>query len=211
MAKIVKLSEGKEKAIEKALEVLASGGIIVYPTETSYGVGADALNAEAVGKVHETKRQPKDKPISVIVANEKQAEEVAEIGKKERELIHNFMPGPLTLICRQKEIVPKNLTTTGIAFRIPGNEFAKELAEKFGKAITATSANLHGMPAIYSGKEAIEVFGNIVDLIVDAGELPKREASTIYCLINNVMFREGKISKQELEKVLGKEIKVSGK
>ena len=196
----------QENALEKAVEVLQDGGIIVYPTETSYGIGADALNSEAVAKVHSTKKQPEDKPISVIVASEKQAEEIVELNEQGRRIIREFMPGPLTLICEQKDTVPENLTTNGVAFRIPGNEFAHKLVEKFGRAITATSANIHGKPAIFSASEAAETFRDSVDLIVDAGTLPTAKASTIYCNFNNILFREGSIKQEELEKVLGHEV-----
>ncbi len=198
MAEIVKI----EQAIEPALRILEQGGIVVYPTETSYGIGANALNAEAVEKVRLAKEQPSDKPISVIVAGEKQAEQVAELDQKARKLIHNFMPGPLTLICKQREIVPKNLASNGIAFRISSNPFALELAEKFGKPITATSANLHGHPAIYSAKEAIGVFSQRVDLIVDAGDLPRKEASTIYDIVNEKILRKGQIKREEILEAL---------
>ncbi|MDP6670789.1 MAG: L-threonylcarbamoyladenylate synthase [archaeon] len=198
MAKIVKI----EQAIEPALQVLKEGGVIVYPTETSYGIGVDALSSNAVEKVHLAKKQPGSKPISVIVANEKQAEQVAELNENARRLIHNFMPGPLTLICKKREIAPKNLSSTGIAFRISSSPFAHELVEKFGRAITATSANLHNQPAIYSAKEAIEVFGDSVDLIVDADNLPKNEASTIYDSVNDKILREGQIKQGEILEAL---------
>jgi len=199
LAAVVRLEKGnEEKAIEEAVKVLQKGGIIVYPTETCYGLGADALNEKAVEKVHLAKRQPREKPISVIAGNEKQAGEIAELDENARKLIHNFMPGPLTLVCEKKEVIPEVLTKDAIAFRIPGNEFARELAEKFGHAITATSANIHGEPAIYSAKEAEQKLGRSVDLIVDAGELPKREASTIYDLINKRIIREGPISEGQI-------------
>jgi len=209
VAKIVKVED--ENAISDAVRVLKNGGIIIYPTETSYGVGADALNEEAVEKVHKAKEQPHDKPISVIVAGEKQAEQVAYLNERSRELVHKFMPGPLTLISRHKEIVPANITTNGIAFRISSNEFASKLARSFGHAITATSANIHGKPAIYSAEEAIRVFGEKVNLIVDAGNMDKKPASTIYCTFSNILLRGGEIPKQELEKVLGKEIETGNK
>ena len=198
MAKIVKIGQ----AIAPALEVLRQGGIIVYPTETSYGIGADALNHNAVEKVHLAKGQPNDKPISVIVASEEQAEQVAELDEKARGLIHNFMPGPLTLICKKREIVPKNLSSDTVAFRISSNSFARELCEKFGKPITATSANLHNQPAIYSAKKAIEVFDSRVDLIVDAGDLQQNAASTIYDVATSTIMRRGTTPEDIIKKVL---------
>jgi len=203
MARIVRLAEGNENlALEEAVKALQEGKMIAYPTETSYGIGADALNEKAVEKVHEAKQQPKDKPISVIVADEKQAEKVAELDENARKLIHNFMPGPLTIVCRKGENVPDTLSRGSIAFRISGNKFARRLAEKFGGAITATSANLHGEPAIYSAKELKEKLGNKLDLIVDAGRLPHREASTIYNIINKRVIRRGAVSEEKILKVM---------
>ena len=86
------------KALEKAIKVLKSGGLVVYPTETSYGIGADALNPKVVERVHAAKKQPKEKSISVIVASERQADEIAEIDENARKLIREFMTGPLTLV-----------------------------------------------------------------------------------------------------------------
>lgn len=204
MATVIKLTkENSGKVLEKAAGILANGGLVVYPTETSYGIGADALNSEAVARVHEAKGQDKSKPISVIVGNAEQAEEVAEINDKALKLIHKFMPGPLTLVCRKKENVPEILSKDTVALRISANDFARALAEKFG-AITATSANLHGEEAIYSGKKTVEVFGEKVDLIVDAGELPKNKASTIYDVLNGKVLREGPVSGGEIGKVLEK-------
>jgi L-threonylcarbamoyladenylate synthase len=198
MAEIVKI----EQAMAPALKVLKEGGIIVYPTETSYGIGADALNSNAVEKVHLAKKQPNNKPISVIVASEEQAEQVAELNENARRLIHNFMPGPLTIISKKRETVPENLSSDTIAFRISSSPFAHELCEKFGKPITATSANLHNQPAIYSVKQAIEVFENRVDLIVDAGDLKQNAASTIYDSVNEKILREGQIKQEEILKAL---------
>jgi L-threonylcarbamoyladenylate synthase len=208
----VKLGEASEKeTIKEAVGVLLKGGVVVYPTETSYAIGADALNAGAVERVHEAKKQPKSKPVSVIVASEEQAEEIAQIEADTRRLIHNFMPGPLTLLCPKKRIVPQILSREGIAFRIPANRFARALAKELGRAITATSANIHGREALFSAKEAEQRLGKKVDLIVDAGQLPKREASTIFSVMHNKLLRKGPIKREQIEKVLGHEIKTGKK
>ena len=206
MARIVKLSDGLGAAIDAAVNVLKEGGVIVFPTETSYGLGTDALNAKAVEKVHNAKEQPLNKPISVVVASVEQAKEIAKVGENAEKLIHNFMPGPLTLVCKKNKGVPDALSKESIAFRIPGHEFAMALAKGLGRAVTATSANIHDKPAIYSGKEAVEVFGEVVDLIVDAGDLPKQEASTIFSCVDNRPLREGPVSREGIEKVLSQKI-----
>ncbi|MDD5163882.1 MAG: L-threonylcarbamoyladenylate synthase [Candidatus ainarchaeum sp.] len=203
MAETIKLKNGKKKAIEKALETLRKGKVIIFPTETSYGIGADALNEKAVEKVHKAKKQPNSKPISVIIADLKQAGKIVKLNNETRVLAKKFFPGPLTIIAPEKK-VPKNLAKNGIAFRVPANKFARELCRAFGKPITATSANLHGEPAIFDSKELIEKFSDGVDLIIDAGMLPQKKASTIYCTINHKILREGKITKKEIEKALEK-------
>lgn len=195
------MKQGK-KAIEKAIIVLEKKGTIIFPTETSYGIGADALDKKAVAKVHEAKQQSQSKPISVIVSDLEQAEKIAELNAEARILAKKFFPEPLTLIAKQKSTVPKNLSRKKIALRIPSNKFARELCKKFGKPITATSANIHEEPAIYSGKKAIEKFFGKVDLIIDAGRLPKRKASAIYDTIGHKIIREGKISEKQIKKEL---------
>lgn len=203
---IIKLGKKKiSKAIQTAAEVLEKGGIIIFPTETSYGIGADATNEEAIEKVHEAKKQPHDKAVSVIVSDLKQAGQIAELDEEARALAKKFFPEPLTIITREKN-VPKNLTQNGIAFRVSSNKFARELCRAFGKPVTATSANIHGEEPIFSGKEAIEKFFGTADLIIDSGKLPQRTASTIYSTIEHKILREGKITKKQIEKALGKKV-----
>jgi len=199
--KIIRLTKADfSNAVKEAAAILKLGGIVVFPTETSYGIAADALNESAVNKVHDAKKQSHDKPISVIVADEKQLDTIAEVNAEAVKLMKKFMPGALTLIVEKKPIVPNALTQNEIAFRISSNRFAHALAKKFGGAITATSANIHGEPAIFSGKDAASVFSNSVDLVIDAGILPLAKASTIYCVVRHELLREGEIKKDKIEK-----------
>jgi len=196
------IKEGK-KAMEKAVAVLKAGGVIIFPTETSYGIGADALNKKAVSKVHALKQQPESKEIGVIVSSLEQIKKVSEWNSEAERLARKFFPGPLTVIVKEKSIVPANLTKRGIAFRIPSNKFAMELCKAFGKPITATSANIHGKKPIFDSKEAAKEFSGKADLVVDAGKLPKNKASTVYCTLSHKVLRKGKIKEKEIEKVLG--------
>lgn len=206
--KLIRLSGTNfSEAVKEAAAVIKKGGIVIFPTETSYGIAADALNEKAVYKVHDAKRQPYDKPISVIVADEKQLGKIAKANAEAKILMKKFMPGPLTIIVEKKTVVPNALTTTEIAFRISSSKFAHALAKEFGGAITATSANIHGEPAIFSGKDAASVFANRVDLVIDDGILPAAKASTIYCIIRHEVLREGEITKELIEKTLKKELK----
>src|SRR3989344_9539447 len=166
--------------IAKIARVLKNGGIIIYPTETSYGIGADALDKKAVLKIHEAKKQPTNKPISIIVPDIRVAKKFGKISSDAEKIMKKFIPGPLTLIVEKHGKVPNILSRKTIAVRISSDKTADAIAKRFGSAITATSANAHGKPPIYSFRRALEEFGGKVDLIVNAGNLPKRKASTIY-------------------------------
>jgi L-threonylcarbamoyladenylate synthase len=182
--------------------VLKEGGVIAYPTESCYGLGADAMNEKAVRRIHDIKGQAYTKPVSVIVGNTETAARFGVIGKKEKALISRFMPGPLTLIVRKRKAVPDILSRKTLGLRISSHPVADAIAKRFGSAITATSANLHGESEIYSGRELTEKFKGRVDLIVDAGKLPQRKPSSVYDAVNGKLLREGKITKKEIEESL---------
>jgi len=189
--------------ISKIAGVLVKGGVIVYPTETSYGIGADALNKKAILKVHKVKKQATSKPISIIVPDMKIAKKFGNLDKGAERLVKKFMPGPLTLIVKKRKTVPNSLSRKTIAFRISSNKTAHAISKKFNGGITATSANIHGKPAIYSFREALKVFEGKVDLIVDAWNLPKRNASTIYDFAGRKLIRKGQIGEKEILKAIG--------
>jgi L-threonylcarbamoyladenylate synthase len=189
--------------ISRIVGVLEKGGIIVFPTETSYGLGANALNKKAILKVHKAKKQPTDKPISIIVPSTEAARKFGKINKAAEKLVKKFMPGPFTLIVEKQKKVPNVLSKKTIAFRISSNKTANAIAKKFDGAITATSANLHGEEPIYSFSKALKVFDGKVDLIVDAENLRRRSASTIYDMTQKKVIRKGQISEREILKVIG--------
>jgi len=203
MALVLRINEKNYySVISEAVDFLKKGKIIIYPTETSYGLGADASNRKAIEKIHIIKEQPKNKPIPIIVPTLRIAKKFGKISKEGEKLIGKFMPGPLTLIVEKKESVPEELSGKGMAFRISSNKIANDLCKKLGNAITATSANIHSEEPIYLGKGAIEKFVNKVDLIIDAGTLPKRKASTLYDVKSRKVLREGPVKEKEIERTL---------
>ena len=195
--------ENYHSAIKKAVNFLKNGKIIIYPTETSYGLGASARNRKAIKKIHAIKKQPKNKPISIIVPSLAIAKKFGKIAGKTERLAKRFMPGPLTLVVEKRKVVPKELSEKGIAFRISSNKIANDLCKELGGAITATSANLYGGKPIYSGKKVIKEFAAKVDLIIDSGELPKRKASTLYDVEKRIILRKGTVEGKEIEEALG--------
>lgn len=190
-----------EKELEEAKEKLEEGGIVVFSTETAYGIAADALNSDAVEKVFSAKRRPRQKGLTVIVDSLETAESYSELSEDEKKIVEEFMPGPLTLIAEKREMVPDNLNEKFV-FRISSGAIASKLAE-FGP-ITATSANISGKETSYSVEDISEELLEKVDYIIDAGELEKSPTSTIIELEDNevIVHREGPIKKEEIEKVL---------
>jgi len=203
MAIIKQLIPGKEQAIvEKAARLMKTGGVVVFPTESSYGLGVDATNETAIKKLAAIKQQPEEKNVSIIVAELEQAEAFGKIGEEARKLVERFMPGPLTLVVEKKFGVPDVLAEKTIAFRISSNKIARMLCTELGNAITATSANLHGRPSIYSGREVVKQFNNRVHMIIDAGELPRNSPSTIYDVEGKRILRNGPVTELRIKQVL---------
>ncbi|MBI4653358.1 threonylcarbamoyl-AMP synthase [Candidatus Kuenenbacteria bacterium] len=206
---LTKKSEGFRKIqkvrgkIQKAVEILKNGGIIIYPTDTCYGIGVDATNKEAIKKLISLKGRDFKKPISVIVKNFKMAQEIGEFNSQAEKIFKKNLPGPLTLIVKKKKNVyqlPNILTAnkSKIGIRMPNNKIALELVKKFNKPITTTSANISNKPECYSKQEILKQFKkNIknIDLILDTGKLPKTKPSTVIEIIGKKLkiLRQGPI------------------
>ena len=183
---VLKLTEtNAQECVVRAAAVLRDGGVILYPTDTLYGLGADALSDEAVAKVQKIKGRDENKPIHAIVAGLAMAETYVIVNKPARLLAKKFLPGPLTLVLKKKANVHsgigRGMDTFGI--RIPDNEFCLALAREFGKPYTTTSANRAGDTSQLTPEAILAQLGesaaSIIDLIVDAGILPEKQPSTI--------------------------------
>ncbi|MFB6147304.1 MAG: L-threonylcarbamoyladenylate synthase, partial [Candidatus Nanohaloarchaea archaeon] len=174
---------------------------VVFPTETAYGIAADALNEDAVEKVYEAKQRPREKKLTVIVDSLETAEEHAELTDNERKVVEELMPGPLTLVVDKKPEVPDVLNDRFV-FRIPGSELARKLAE-YGP-ITATSANISGKDTSYSVEDISDELLEKTDYVIDVGELEPSATSTIAEVNNSdvVIHREGPVERGDIEEVL---------
>ncbi len=167
-----------KKGLEKAVQILKKGGVIIYPTETAYALGCDLTNKKAIKKIYKIKKRTKKKGLTAIISDIFMAKKFGRISKLEEKLIKRFMPGPLTLIIKKKEKFP-DLANKEFAFRISSNKIANKLTKLFGKPIVATSANLSGKKPIYKIKKIKKIFNNKIDLIIDVGDLEKKKVSTI--------------------------------
>ncbi|MCX6818746.1 MAG: L-threonylcarbamoyladenylate synthase [Candidatus Aenigmarchaeota archaeon] len=195
--KIVKLSD--KKAVAKAVQVLRKGSLVIYPTETSYGIAADATNRNAIKMINSLKKRA-GKFMPIIVSDMRMAGKYIVLNNDVRKLMKKFMPGPLTLVAKKKKLKTKGMLG---GFRIPNNRFARGLVKSFGKPITATSANISGEPPIYKIREIRKAFYGKVEMIVDAGNLPKRKPSTVYDAERKVVIREGMIKEKDIIKAIG--------
>jgi L-threonylcarbamoyladenylate synthase len=170
------------EAVAAAARCLREGGLVAFPTETFYGLGAAALDPRAVDGVFRAKRRPADKPLLVLVDSIAMAESVAAgIPPRARRLMDRYWPGPLTLILAARPAVPPGLTaSTGtIGLRIPGHAVAAALVRAAGCPVTAPSANPHGEPSPCTADEVLAGLGDGVDLVLDAGPTAGGPASTL--------------------------------
>jgi L-threonylcarbamoyladenylate synthase len=192
-----------ETVLRKALEVLKSGGIIAYPTETFYGLGVKFDLEGPLEKLYEIKKRPRVKAMSLIIGKSEQLPSVADsISIAAEALMGEFWPGPLTLLFPAKENISRLITagTGKVAVRVPGESFALALARIAGFPITATSANPSGLPPADDAETVIRYFGSDVDLIVSAGPTPGGIPSTIVDTTGDTarIMREGIIKKEAL-------------
>ena len=203
------ISIQNEDAIYKAVEAIQDGGIVVYPTETAYGLGANALDKDAVKKLYFLKNRPQEKPTHVIVSDLNIIERYAVVTAFHEKLMHAFWPGPLTIVFQKKSAIYNSPSGSFdfIAIRIPDSNTAYSLTQLSDTPITAPSANKAGDTTPYSIQEVLESFGSQaenIDIIIDAGVLPKRPVSTVVEISDGevVVHREGAISKEEVLRVL---------
>lgn len=193
------------KALEKAVNVLKRGGVIVYPTETVYGLGANIFDQKAVKRVFKIKGRTFRKPLSAAVFDIKNAERIAKLNVNAKKIFKKFLPGPLTLVLPKKKCV-SDLVTAGqksVAIRVPDSKMILDLLKKYRFPITSTSANISGRPASRSAKAVLKQFKNKKnqpDLILDAGVTPLGRPSTIIDLTKKTpkILRKGPIKRKEL-------------
>lgn len=192
------------KKIEIPANIIKQGGIVVFPTETVYGIGTNGLNKEAVERLYKIKKRSLNKPISLLVSNFEMIEKIAKnITEVEYRIMKKFFPGPLTIILSKQDIVPNIVTSGGdtVGIRMPEEVTSRKLIEYAGVPIAAPSANISGKPSGIDLQEIIKEFGDKVDYYIDGGKSKIGISSTIVKVENNAIkiLREGSISKKEIE------------
>jgi len=194
--------------VRRAAEILGRRGLVAFPTETVYGLGADASSAEAVARLYRVKRRPPEHPVIVHFASSREAFTWArDLPDDAKKLAERFWPGPLTLVLKRSEKA-KDFITGGqdtVGVRIPAHPIAQELLKAFNGAIAAPSANRFGLVSPTTAAHVREDLGGDVDLVLEGGPTEVGIESTIVDLSGGapVLLRPGRISRHDLEKVLG--------
>ena len=162
-----------EEVIKEAAKIIKKSGLLIFPTETVYGIGANAMKSQAAEKIYLAKGRPSDNPLIVHVCDMDMVDMVAkDFSEQAKKIAEHFWPGPITIITNKKNSVP--MTTTGgletVAIRMPSNKIADDIIKKSGVPIAAPSANISGKPSITSENFLVEEFMGKVDMIVLGGE-----------------------------------------
>jgi L-threonylcarbamoyladenylate synthase len=176
----------------EAARIIIGGGVVVYPTETVYGLGANALDEQAVLRIFEIKRRPLDKPISIAISSLTMLDMVAEVRDEDRPLVERLLPGPVTLLLKKKNVVPDVLTGGSplVGVRFPDHELAMKIIDAAGP-ITSTSANKTGSSPPTRLEEVSKEIIKRVDGVVDGGKSLYGKPSTLLDLSNRKVIREG--------------------
>ena len=208
MAEVLQIDPNnfKPRELVRSVEALQKGGIIAYPTETVYGLAADATSDEAVSRVFEAKSRSMDNPISIAISSLSMAYSVGKLNEQAEDLIQKFLPGPLTVVVEKRPILSDYLSaeTGKIGLRMPDHPVASRLIDRFDGPITSTSANISGNPAPTRIEEAVEQLGEKVDIYLDCGRAPGGKPSTVVDVTESdiEIVRKGPISEDEIRSVL---------
>lgn len=200
-----RIIEASPDGIQEAAGLIAKGGLVAYPTDTVYGLGCDPFNPDAVSRLIGAKAE-RNKPLPVLVAGIEAADEIAVVTEVAARLAQRFWPGPLTIVLRKRENLPRIVTagedTVGV--RAPDHAVAAALIQRSGNALIGTSANITGQKSCASGEEVLRQLENRIDAILVGGEKPSGKESTIVRLERKsfTILRRGPIPLHEIKKVI---------
>ena len=183
--------EDYENAMERGLETLRKGGVLVFPTDTVYGIGCDATNNTAIERIYELKARDARKPLAVIMGGLEMARQWCDIPRVDEWLMTGHLPGPYTFILKLKETLELAGQKKTIGVRVPAHAFVRKLAENFGKPIAATSANLSGEKDAWDFGEVDKGVRDASDLCIDGGQTAHKAPSTVVDLVERKILRQG--------------------
>jgi L-threonylcarbamoyladenylate synthase len=202
------LSMTVSEQVENGIAILRQGGLVAYPTDTVYGLGASAAVPGAVERVYRVKERPRNMPLPLLLADTSQIENIAgEISSTAQRLIDRFLPGALTLVLEASSSVPDILRGEGgtVAVRVPAHPVPVALVRGIGAPLVGTSANLSGRPSPLTAAEVTAQLGDRIELVIDGGRCPGGKESTIVDVTRErpVILREGAITAAEIGEITG--------
>ncbi|MFC1926850.1 L-threonylcarbamoyladenylate synthase [Chloroflexota bacterium] len=197
-----------DKQVKIAIDILVKGGIVAYPTDTVYGLGASSRDEGAVGKVYGVKKRSREMALPLLISDKSELEKVASvIPEMAWRLAERFMPGGLTLVLKKSDSVSDTITACWdtVAVRVPDHPVPIALIRGLGAPLIGTSANVSGSPSPVTAREVRGQLGEGVDLIIDGGRCPGGIESTIVDVSGEIpaIIREGAITRHEIEEVCG--------
>ncbi len=194
------------ETLEKIVDALKSEKLVIYPTETVYGLAADATSDEAVSKIFEAKSRALDNPVSIAVNSLSMSYRIGKLTQSEEKIIKELLPGPLTVIVEPRPFLSDLLSagTGKVGVRIPDHPIVLELVSLLDRPITSTSANISGESDPLNVDEAVEQVGEFIEFAIDVGEVEVGESSTVVevCDSGVDIIREGPVSKSEILSLL---------
>jgi len=197
-----------QRQVDRGISILNQGGIVAFPTDTVYGLGAGANLHRAVERIYEVKKRPLNMALPLLLAHASKISEVAEsVPPIVWLLARQFLPGALTIVLHKSKSVSDIITGGGttVAVRVPAHPIPIALADGLGMPVVGTSANLSGKPSNLTAGEVYSQFGDKIDLVIDGGRCPGGRESTVVDVTGErpVVLREGAISQDELKQVCG--------
>ena len=207
ITEVVNTERNPEAGTQKGARIIRAGGLVAFPTETVYGLGANGLNEEAVRSIFEAKGRPSDNPLILHVSKKSDVQQLWDtVPQLARQLMDTFWPGPLTLIAKRSKIVP-NAVTAGldtVAVRMPADKTARMLISNSGVPIAAPSANLSGKPSPTTAQHVLEDMDGRIPLILDGGPCKYGVESTVLSVVGTpTILRPGAITREMLSAVIG--------
>jgi L-threonylcarbamoyladenylate synthase len=213
----IESAKNLRKAVKRAVSVIRSGGLVVYPTDTSYGLGCDPTQEEAMDKLIAAKKRDPGMGVPLLFADFAQCETYHDFGDLEKVLVKLFWPGALTLVVTAKHPVPAKVSgkRDSIAIRVPNHQVPRTIAKEVGGPIVGTSANISGGPSPFEVGMAVDQLGDSVDLYVDGGPSKSTANSTIIGVepgapSNIKVYREGELTVERLSEILKVDAKALG-
>jgi len=191
VVEVIRYSGGDiDRALYRARDTILNGKILIYPTDTVYGIGCDATKDDVVAKIRKIKGLSQDKPLLVMMADINMVDEYCEIGLWEETILKKYLPGPFAFILKMRKPLPVSSDGT-LGIRIPESDFCNRLSEEVGKPIVSTSANKTGEPPPVSFNEITSEILNAADLAVDNGSTRYKKSSDIVDLVKKRIVRKG--------------------